>query len=182
MKKIYAVWAKIKLNKKPDWLDNYQKKYNNLYEFHVTLKQPCFIDESDLPNIKLIVPKVIDSFVFDNHKIEVVFKKIDADREDKSIMISAEENDILMDLQYKIRTALKEYSNYRKQIQKEYETNFKPHLTIAMDLADKFDDAVRDIGKDTKCVGEITEIILSCVKENTVEEAKNPKNLTIYKL
>jgi 2'-5' RNA ligase len=109
-------------------------------------------------------------------------KKIVADLEDKSIMISAKNNKILMDLQYKIRTALKDYSNYRKPILEQYETVFKPHITIAMDLGDRFDEAIKDIGGDTKCIGEITEIILSCVKEDTAKEAKNPKNLTIYKL
>jgi len=182
MKKIYAVWAKIKLVEKPDWLEGYRKKYNNLYPHHLTLKQPCFIDESELPEIKSIVSKVFGGFNFPNHKIDVVFEKIVADREDKSIMILAEKNQILMELQYKIRTALKEYSNYCKPETYEYETNFKPHLTITGDVGEKFDEALKDVNKDTECIGEIKEIILSCVKENTPEEAKNPKNLTIFRL
>lgn len=186
MKKIYAIWCKVNLTKKPDWLDAFRKKYNYLYEFHITLKQPCFIDESDLPEIKSIVSEVISEFNQlvgePNHKIDVEFEKIVADLEDKSIMILAKENKMLMDLQYKIRTTLKVYSNYRKPILKLYETNFKPHLTIAMGLTNKFDQAVLYVGKDTKCVGEITEIILSCVKEDTSKEAKNPKNLSIFKL
>ena len=57
MKKIYAVWAKINLIKKPDWLSKYRKKYNNLYPFHVTLKQPCFIDNKKFNEIKNIFRK-----------------------------------------------------------------------------------------------------------------------------
>lgn len=182
MKKIYAVWCKVKLKKKPYWLNAFRKKYNYLYDFHITLKQPCFIKDSSLLDIKAIVLNVINSLTFKNHKINVVFEKIVADCKDKSIMISAKKNKILMDLQYKIRTVLKDYNNYCKSILEQYETDFKPHLTLATNLGIKFDQAVLDIRKNTKCVGEITEIILSCVKKDTIKEAKNPKNLSIYKL
>jgi len=182
MKKIYAVWCKVNLIKKPDWLDEYRKKYKNLYPHHVTLKQPCFIDESELKDIRSIVSGVLDKINFQNHKIKLVFEKVIADKEDKSIMLMAENNSILMDLQYKIRTALRDYNDYCKPETEEYENNFKPHLTITGDVDDIFDEAVKDVGKNTKCVGEIKEIILSCVKEDTPMEAKNPKNLTIYKL
>ena len=182
MKKIYAVWAKVKLIKKPNWLDSYRKKYNNLYEFHVTLKQPCFIDNSRLEDIKSKTSKVINQINLPNHKINVVFENIKADRDDKSIMIMAEKDEKLIELQSKIRSALSAYKNYIEPALEEYENNFQPHLTITGDVGDKFDEALNDVERDTKCVGEINEIILSCVKENTLEEAKNPKNLTIYQL
>jgi 2'-5' RNA ligase len=174
--------AKINLIKKPDCLDSYRKKYNNLYEHHVTLKQPCFIDDTEMPDISSIVSKVFSEFAFPNHKIDVEFEEVVADREDKSIMLLAEKNELLMKLQYKIKTALGEYSNYCEPETQEYETNFKPHLTITGEVGEKFDEALKDVGKDTRCVGEITEIILSCVEENTIKEAKDPKNLAVYKL
>lgn len=182
MKKIYGVWAKVNLIKKPKWLDKYKKKYNNLYPTHVTLKQPCIIDESEFNNFKHIVSQVINKIHFPDHKIELVFEKVFIDKKDRSIMIRAKKNNAIIDLQYKIRNALKNYNNYTEPELEEYENNFHPHLTITGDVKNRFDEAIKDVGKDTKCIGEINEIIFSCVKKDTAKEAKNPKNLTRFKL
>ena len=45
-------YAKVELTKKPNWLDDFRSKYDEPYEYHVTLKQPCVIEEDLIPEIK----------------------------------------------------------------------------------------------------------------------------------
>lgn len=183
MKKIFAVWAKVKLIEKPDWLDDYKKKYNNFYPVHVTLKQPCFIDEEKFDETRNIVSDIIEGFDFKDHKIKLVFEEIFIDKYDKSIMIRTKNRGIIMDLQHKLRTALKGFGSYVEPELETYENNFYPHLTITGSIDDdQFKQAIKDIGKDTRCAGEINEIILSFVKDDTAEELKNPKNLILFRL
>lgn len=183
MKKIFSVWARVRLTQKPKWLDRYKKKYNNFHPVHVTLKQPCFVDEKKLDEMKNIVSEIINSFDFKDHKIKLVFEEVFVDKNDKSIMIRAKNRGIIMDLQDKLRTKLKGCGKYVEPELETYENNFYPHLTITGGIDDnQFKQAIKDLGKDTRCTGEINEIILSFVKKDTAKELKNPNNLTIFKL
>lgn len=41
--KIFAVYSGLKLSKRPEWLDDFRKKYDDPYEYHIILKQPSYI-------------------------------------------------------------------------------------------------------------------------------------------
>lgn len=179
--KVYAVYARVEIIDKPDWLEDFRRKYQNVYDYHVTFKQPAYIDEAQLSDIQQRLSRIFDGFPTSDHKIQVVFNQIEADSEDGSIMIMAQRNQSLVSLQEKICTDLATYSNYMKPELKEYEENFRPHLTIAFDLDDQFDQAVTDLGQEIRIIGRISEVVLACVNEITPREAKDPANQTIYR-
>ncbi len=188
IKKIYAVYCIVKLTKQPNWLDDFRKKYDEAYDFHITLKQAAYIEESHFSEIKEMLDGILNEFVKTKRKITLTFDKLLLDEGEKKeesgyIYLFSENNDLIDDLQTKIRNELIDYSDYLNPKSIDYEYDFKPHITIARGLVgDRFNEAVAELKKDYKCEGEITEVILSCVKEISVGEAHNPNNLTEYKI
>ena len=78
---IFAVYARVKLLKKPDWLDDFRIKYDEPYDFHITLKQPSFIDEKQIPLIKEKLDHVFSNFSLSSHKINIIFNEKIIDNE-----------------------------------------------------------------------------------------------------
>ena len=186
--KIFAVYARLNLIKKPEWLDKFREKYDDLYDFHITLKQPCFIDEKQIPELKNTVSEFFDNLVLSKHEISVLLNKtvIEEYADNKGeyiIMISTNEKSEIYELQAKILSALSDYTNYVKPKYKDYEKSFEPHITIARHLdTEKLAKAKEGVVGDYTCCALIQEIVLAIVPEDTVEESKNPQNLTVYKL
>ncbi|EKD56057.1 MAG: hypothetical protein ACD_58C00306G0006 [uncultured bacterium] len=103
--------------------------------------------------------------------------------DDRPILINAEKNDMLIKMQKDLVNLLTDYNEYVKSKYQDYEKNFKPHITVAMDLKEaQFCKAKQDFKDDFQCIGAVEEIVLSVVKEITPSESKNPDNLTIYNL
>jgi uncharacterized radical SAM superfamily protein len=82
-----------------------------------------------------------------------------------------------------LRISLEDYNFYVDDSTKEYEVNFNPHITIAIDLdehsreeAEKY--FIQDYGFD----GVIGELVLATVKDQSIEERKNPNNQKIFVL
>ena len=50
--KQFAVSASVRLTEQPVWLAAFRAKYNQRYDFHVTLKQPCSITEAEVPEVR----------------------------------------------------------------------------------------------------------------------------------
>ena len=183
MKKIYALYCIVRLTKKPEWLDDFREKYDKAYDFHLTLKQAAYIDDCQIRDIRKILDGIFADFKKDKNNIGMTFDNLVLDNEEGYIYLFADSNQMLDNLQRKVRNALKEYSEYVNPESSKYEYDFKPHITIARELNDdKFKEAVTEIENDYVCKGEITEIVLSCIKEISVEEAHNPDNLIRYKL
>jgi len=181
--KIFAVYARIKLVNEPKWLENIIKSVNFEYELHITFKQSCFIKVNQIDKVKKIANDFLKTLKFPKHKIEVIFDKIYPDSNYECVMIEVKDNPTLMDLQKKIVNTFKKYSDYRKPETEKYERNFHPHLSISLDLDNEtYQKEIAKIPVNFQITGEIKEIVLVIVKENTPEEAKDPKNLTIYNL
>jgi 2'-5' RNA ligase len=180
--KIVSVYGRIELIDKPEWLDAYRKKYDNPYELHITLKQSCYIDEGQIAEVKTKLQEVLINFIVPEHKIELDFNELVADKSDGSIMINAKENILLTNLQKEIRISLSNYDSYTSPELKEYEENFHPHITIVFDLSENFDQALKDLKEDYRCEGIIEEIVLSVVNKISIEEAQDPNNLTVYRM
>ena len=178
--KIFAVYARLNFTKKPDWLDGFIIKYNYPYTYHVTLKQPMYIQEEKIANIKNILTDFFNKFELSEHKIDIVFDKLVIG---SPIMIEATDKREISILQDKIVTALKSYTNFVKPESKDWEEDFKPHITITADLeGEKLEQAKLDIGNDVRCEATIEEIVLSVVDEITPEQANDPKNKTTFAL
>ena len=176
--KIFAVYSKLNFIKKPYWLDAFRNKYNYPYTYHVTLKQPTYIQEDEIADVKNILSSVFSELKFPEHKIDIVFDKLVVDT---PIMIEATEKGAIGELQDKIVKALASYNNFVKPESKDWETNFKPHITITDDLDnERLEQAKHDLGKDVRCEATIEEIVLSIVQNMTSGE--DSKEKTIYKL
>jgi len=103
--------------------------------------------------------------------------------DDTRIKILAAPNPVLMDLQCDIVALYGEFRDYRKPELEQYEKNFKPHLTIIHKLdVETFNRARADVQADFRCQGVIEEVVLAVVNDASIEEALNPKNLTIARL
>lgn len=176
--KIFAVYSTLNFTRKPDWLDGFGNKYNYPYLYHVTLKQPTYIQENEIVDIKKILTRFFEEATFPQHKIDIVFDKLVVGT---PIMIESAENKEINILQHEIVTALKGYNNFVKPESKSWEENFKPHLTITADLeGEKLEQAKRDLGKDVHCDANINEIVLVIAPDMTSSE--DSKEKTIYKL
>lgn len=180
--KIFAVYGKLEIENSPKWLEDFVKKYKFDYDFHITFKQPCFINAGQIDNIKKTLSDILAKTMFPNHKIEMIFNKVVPNKDKDCVMLGAEDNLKLSRLQKKILMRLKNYQSYCEPETKEYEENFKPHLTIAMDL-DKniYQKALSDIPTNFQINGEIKKIILATVNKNSSDESKNPSNLHVFK-
>lgn len=189
---MFAIYARVRLIKKPIWMDDFCVKYNQPYDYHITLIQCRFIDETEISKLKEKVDRFFappaGGLTIPNHKIEVDFSipVIDnegAEKGEACILINAKKNDKLINLQKNLVELMVDYKDFYKPKLEEYELNFEPHITVAMDLDKKqFIEAKKDFKDDFECIGLVDEIVLSIVNEITPDESNNPNNLIIYKL
>lgn len=166
---IFAVQTNLEISKKPEWLDAYRAKYDDLrYEYHVTLKQPCIIEEKDIGFIRqkldnyfrTVKPQVIP-LVFD----DAVFADSRVNESEACVMIKSQPNDSINKLDRDILSILSEYKNYVWEQSQDYEANFMPHITVARNLnPEKFIMAKDDFKGDFITEGKITKVILSLVR------------------
>ncbi|OGD67551.1 hypothetical protein A3F08_00790 [Candidatus Berkelbacteria bacterium RIFCSPHIGHO2_12_FULL_36_9] len=181
--KIFAVYGRLKLINKPKWLDEIINSVNFEYELHVTFKQPVFIKKNQADEVKNVADNFFNKIKFPSHKIKVVFDRIYPDSNYECVMIEVKDNPILMDFQKRIIKAFKKYSDYCKPETEKYEKSFHPHLSISLDLdKETYQKEIKKIPANFRVTGEIREIILVIVKEETPKEANDSKNLTIFKL
>lgn len=183
--KIFALYSDVVLTKQPEWLDGFRKQFNEAWDLHITLKQPCFIQDKDIDQLKSVVSKFFSTFSVSKHELNLVFKRVVIKNEEDGaiIMFMAEPNEVLADLQRKLCESLRQYSDYVESESQSYERNFQPHITIAQHLS------VQQLNEAEKVLnsGEIGEalingVTLSIVKELTVDESRRPTNKTVYKL
>lgn len=188
MQKIYAVYCRVILEPEPKWLQDFRLKYDEPYEFHLTLKQSAYIEEAQLEGIKKRVAGILAQLPA-REPVKLRFDKLLLDEHDDEdglgwiYLFCSQENKYLASLQKALRQELQEFSQYLNPFSAQYEQNFNPHITIARQLSStQFKTAVSELPKDAACTGEVSEIILSCVNEVTPEESTNADNLTVYKL
>jgi len=184
--KIFAVYAKVELTKKPNWLDDFRSKYDEPYEYHVTLKQPCVIEEDLIPEIKAKLNTFFSNLKTPNHKMVLTFNSLNVPMvspDDICIMINATKVDEIKELQKNILSTLSEYNSYLDIKYKAYEENFQPHITIGRKLDQQsYAMASKELKDDYICEGVITQIILGVVQNDNPTEANDPNNQTVYNL
>jgi len=184
--KIFGLFSNVTLAKKPVWLDAFRARYDEPYEYHITFKQPCYVQKEMISELKNKLRNFFSVQNFPEHQTDVVFDRLgirpDAPK-GGCIMIYAQRNPTLMKLQQDLREALIEYQNYLKPESSQWERDFKPHITIARHLSpERLEEAKRDLQEDLICVGSIDEIYLQIVDESNAEEAKKLENRTTFKL
>jgi 2'-5' RNA ligase len=187
MKKLYAIYATIELIEKPAWFDAFCAQYNRPHPLHVTLKQMAYIDHTQLPAIQEVLESILESKSPKRNDLQIVFDTYvfnDHDEDDGTgwmYVFASQRNKLLGDLQRAIREQLAGYSDYYFASSETYEYDFKPHITIAGELdTQAYDRALAELPESIRCVGQVTDITLSCVNEPTLEEANDPENLRSY--
>ncbi len=183
--KIFAIYAKVVLIKKPIWLDEFREKYDEPYEFHITLKQPCFIEEGKILDLKQKVSDFFEKLTVPNHQIAIVFEElvIDKDEEGMTIMLKAKDASDLIKIQQDLRSWLRDYKGYVKEKYQGYEEQFVPHITVGRHIPEIEEKAALKYFENSyTCEGIVKDAVLAIVNEVTPEEAKNPLNQMVYSL
>ncbi|RJO60837.1 hypothetical protein C4544_04335 [candidate division WS5 bacterium] len=183
MNKIYAIYAEVEVPKPDKWLTDFRKKYSEPYDFHITLKQPCNIQELDASKIREKLerffknPKKQESF-------EVIFDYLFAPEQKSCIMIGLKSGqNRIYDLQKELVDIVQDYSDYAEPKSEQWEKNFVPHLTIGDDLNDERHlEAIKDLPGKIEIKGLVKQIVLVVAKEARPEQSLNPNNLIKFGL
>lgn len=181
MSLVFSVVFHFTLDTKPDWLDDFRKKYDKPYEYHITLKYPTFIKKQDVAELKKDLEKITKTqksftMVFDTFYFGET-------PNGKLIMVKAHENDDLIDMQKNIYKTLKKYGKVIKEHYQQYEKHFKAHITIARHLSyEEFKKAQSELPEEIHCSAQITKVTLVVESEEEASEMTDPKNEIYYEL
>lgn len=141
-----------------------------MHEYHVTLKQLCLIDTNDIQQIKDTLTRFFHSYEIPARTLAIIFDTLVIESESDgtmTIMVNAKENPAIQKLQKDILHLFPRDARYRYPESREWERNFKPHVTIAADLNQiVYEDAQKEIGEDVRCEGYIDAVTLEIASEN----------------
>jgi len=182
--KIFAVYLRLNLTSKPVWFDDLRINYSSTSILHMTLVQARYVDESRIQNLKDWINDILEKNKFSDQDRNLVFSKSELEEEADGqylLMSFIEENKPVTHLQKTLLEALKGFDNYCSEDTKEYESNFRPHLTVADQIDLKFkDEVMKYISKGYKIEGRIRDLILAIVGQQTVAESEDSDNWTVF--
>ncbi len=179
--KIFAVYGRLQLTKQPIWLKAMRARYAATTEYHVTLKQPCFVEEAQLPKLQSRLNELCNGLAVPDHRIALLFDRLYAEQD--AIMVQAEAAGPIIALQSRLREALKDFKRYVASELEGYEIEFHPHFSLLSDLTPaQFTAARREIGADYECAGTIEEIVLAVYDSEPAARTTNAPDLTAYPL
>lgn len=180
--KIFYISARIELTKKPEWLDRFREKYDKAYKYHVTLKQPCNIEDNKVEKAKAKFEALLHAKNYSPFTLKFDELVSDKSPSGNCIMINSSDSN-LNNFHAEIVKTLSEYKDYLKPMYEQFEENFQPHITIARELDDNsVTEVLREVPSDYYCEGVIQELVFLVVSEKNVEQANDRRNQTIYKL
>lgn len=182
--KIFVVTADVELTSRPEWLDDFRNRYDKPYQYHITLKQPCSVNENQVGEIKDKLATLFSTSQ-SSQKIDLKFDELKVSNDalgEICIMLNSS-NNAVRQLQKNIVDTLSQFTNYYKPEYQTYEKQFVPHITIARDLGGhKPQEARKELERDYSCEGKIEKVILTVVDNFGPEEANDSRNQTIYNL
>lgn len=178
--KIFALYTNVELVKKPSWLDDFLEKYQPR-GLHVTLKQPCYIEDEKVDELKR---EIFEFFQSHRGTIHVVFDTLLYNKDQVgAIMVCANDARELVQLQKDLCNTLSEYRNYVEKAREEYEKNFMPHITIGDEIAkEEYGTCIGYLDGGCVCNARITGIVLAVVNDMSAKESNDPANKTFYPL
>ena len=160
MTRVYYIAAEFDLVEKPEWLDGFRAKYDEPFKYHVTLKAPTLIDESQLASIRKKLVVITERF----ERFEVVFDRYDFGKTDSGhvVMIFAGPNPTLAELQRAVQQELAGVGQFAKPQYAKFDSDFRPHITIARHLDDaRFTEAKTELKEPVLCKASVTGITLA---------------------
>jgi 2'-5' RNA ligase len=179
--KVFAIYLRFALTSQPEWFDELRKKYSSTSILHITLIQPRYVSENTIQDLKNKVAEVLNSNTFKAEDKKLFFDKTELEWDEGDdqylVMSFIKKNKSVLKLQKNLMAALREFDEYCNEITKEYELNFRPHLTVA----DKIDSGSKEgvsarIPEMDSLEGNITDLVLAVVSEQTIAESENPNN------
>jgi len=178
--KIFALYTNVELVKKPSWLDDFLEKYQPR-GLHVTLKQPCYIEDEKVDELK----REIFQF-FQSHRgaMYIAFDTLVYNKDQVgAIMVCANDAPKLVQFQKDLCNVLPGYRNYVEKEREEYEKKFRPHITIGDEIADEeYGTCIGYLDEGCVCEGRITSVVLAVVNDMSTKESNDPANKTFYPL
>jgi 2'-5' RNA ligase len=183
--KIFAVYIKVSLVKKSEWFDEFLHKYFEPVDLHITLIQPRYIDERHISNVESEISETIGKLNM-REEDKMTFSdnvKIDKESNGKyTFMLNIVGNLSLVNLQKELRSVLMDYVEYVDDSTREYETNFKPHITIAVNLDSQAKEtAEKYFNPDFRFEVSLDELVLSVVTGQSIEERNHGDNKMLMK-
>ncbi len=183
--KYFHISAEFDLLDKPAWLDEFRRRYDVAYAYHVTLKNPTEIKDDDVAQMKQDLETIIGQAGIEEEPVEVVFDQLKFNCTSSSwcIMVMSEGNERLTKLQLVIRETLSKYGANSKPEYESFEKNFDPHLTIGRHLNEKrFEQAKRSLDGPIELKGVLERITLTVVDEQGDDNWTNNDNKAFYRL
>ncbi|MDO8658697.1 MAG: 2'-5' RNA ligase family protein [Candidatus Levybacteria bacterium] len=184
--KIFALYIKVRLTQKPEWFDEFIEKYFEPVDLHITLIQPRYVDEKQIDDLESRIIKTIKNIRTKETDKKLFFDKLIIDKESDGkyvFMLKSRENNFLANFQKELRMTLGDYNLYVDVANKEYEIDFKPHITIATNLDEQTkEEAEKYFTSDYGCEGLIGELVLPIVKDTSIEERTNVNNLKFFRI
>ena len=180
--KMFSLALEFELEEKPSWLDGFRIQYDGPFNYHLTLKHPTYIKESELPKLHREVRSIAQAskamtLAFDQY----FFNKTETG---SLIMVLAKPHKDLLHLQAMVVGELRTFGETWKPYYDDFENNFKPHITIARNLSNgEFQKAKRALAEQIYCQAKITRLALRVVDGiPSVDDFITPQNLTDYDL
>lgn len=185
--KIFAIYLRLHLTPHPEWFDNFRNKYSSNSILHITLVQPRYVSENSIEDLKNIVTEALHSNTLRAEDKKIIFHKteLEWDEDDNQYLLMSliKENQSVLKLQKDLVSALKRFDIYCNESTKEYESNFRPHLTVGdrIDVHSK-EEALECISEMNGLEGGVTDLVLAVVNEQTIPEAENPDNWSVFRV
>lgn len=183
--KIFALYTTVTLTKEPDWLDSFVEKYQQR-DLHVTLIQPRFIEEDEIPQLKQDIAQFFSTYV--GGPMRVAFDDLIYDTEKSgAIMACARNAPALVQLQKDLCHILSGHPQYADPIREEYEKNFRPHITIGDEIPEEgYQESLSYLKEGCYCEGEIHGVVLAIVNTMTsdasLEQSVGSADKTMFNL
>lgn len=183
--KTFAIYGAVELVDPPSWLADFRARYDKPYPLHLTFKQPCWIDEAELPALKQTVKRTVKQLPLSADTFHVRFSSLlfhpPEAADDGYIMLRAEDRPELHRIQRSFVASVAQYRNYTKPELAGYEAHFEPHITIGRNLDTSiYKQALASIPSDFDIQGIIPAIVLAVMPEDTSFLASDPVNRTVF--
>ena len=182
--KIFALYLRIDLTIKPAWFDRVRGAHASRSILHITLIQPRYVDESQIGELKNRVDRVLSVLKYNAEDKKIFFDRTEIEKKEDGqylFMWFIKRSKFIVDLLKKLVEELKIFNNYCNEVTKEYESNFRPHMTVA-DMITNETEIHELLLKDSACEGFSVDFVLPIVKDKSVEESENQNNFTVFNI
>ena len=183
--KLFALYFRVALSDKPEWFDDFRKKYDDPYDLHVTVIQPRYIDQSRIDTLKQTVSTFLNTHRLAEKEKVLEFSELAYGPEEDGayvFMLHAPLSDGLLRFQKELKEAVGGFGEYVEKITEEYEVDFKPHITIGHIPEADLKEVKLYFSAPYAVSGTLTELVLPVVKDTSIAEVTDPKNLTVFVL